>query len=162
MFPCAPSPAAQSSHTHLVPGPRLPLGRAGHSVAGPAALGPLAGAVLAVHGAVGAVVERLQAAHRAQLVAGGAAGFGAMLPLVRRPAAGVGEGVSDTARDGTPAHRAPPTPFLHRKPRFFPALWVRCLPGGHLRNLDASVLQLSNKNRSDTSVFLGLGIPPPR
>lgn len=90
MFPCPPSPGAQSSHTHLVPGPRLPLGRAGQSVAGPAALGPLAGAVLAVHGAVGAVVERLQAAHGAELVAGGAAGFGAMLPLFRRPAAGVG------------------------------------------------------------------------
>ena len=55
-------------------------------------------------------MERLQAAHRAQLVAGGAAGFGAMLPLVGRPAAGVGEGVSDTVRDGTPARRAPPVP----------------------------------------------------
>lgn len=107
--------------------------------------------MLAVHGAVGAVVERLQAAHRAQLVAGGAAGFGAMLPLFRRPAAGVGVRASVAlSAMVTPAHRAPP--FLHRKPRFFSALWVRCHPG-HFRNLDASVLQLSNKNRSDTSVF---------
>lgn len=101
-----PSPAPQSSHTHLVPRPRFPRGRAGHSVAGPAALGPVARAVLAVHRAVGAVVERLEAAHRAQLVAGSAAGFGAVLPLFRRPAAGGGrEGLTSAME--TPGHRAP-------------------------------------------------------
>ena len=86
----SPPPPGPSEFTHLVPRPRFPLGRAGHSVTGPAALRPVARAVLAVHRAVGAVVERLEAAHRAQLVAGSAAGFGAVLPLFSRPAAGVG------------------------------------------------------------------------
>lgn len=80
----------QNWHTHLTPGPCFPLGWAGHSVTGPAALGTVTHAVLAVHGAVGAVVEGLEAAHGAQLVAGTPTGFGAMLPLVCCPAVGMG------------------------------------------------------------------------
>ena len=83
----------RASHAHLIPGPRLPLGGAGRSVAGPAVLGPVPRAVLAVHRAVGAVAQRLQAAHGAELVAGTSAGFGAMLPLFRDPAAAWGLGL---------------------------------------------------------------------
>lgn len=80
----------QNSDTHLIPGPRFPLGRAGYSVTRPAALRTLTRAVLAVYGAVGAVMERLQAAYGAKLIAGTPTGFGAMFPLFRYPAVGVG------------------------------------------------------------------------
>jgi len=69
----------------LVPGPCFPVGGAGHAVAGPPVVGPVGRAVLAVHRAVGAVVERLQAAHGAELVAGTPAGSGAVLPLLGHP-----------------------------------------------------------------------------
>lgn len=81
---------ARDSCAHLIPGPRFPVGGAGHAVTGPPVLGPLGRAVLAVHGAVGAVVERLKAAHGAELVARTAAGFGAVLPLLGHPAAARG------------------------------------------------------------------------
>lgn len=84
--PTAPRQRTQNSHTHLVPGPRFPLGRAGHSVTRPAALWTAPHAVLAVHRAVGAIVGRLEAAHGAELIAGTAAGFGAVLPFFCRPA----------------------------------------------------------------------------
>lgn len=78
-----------SSHTHLTPGPGFPLSWAGHSVTRPAALGAVSHTVLAVHRAVGAVMEGLKAAHGAKLVAGTPTGFGAMLPLFCYPAVGV-------------------------------------------------------------------------
>ena len=84
--PRPPSQRTQNSHTHLVPGPRFPLGRAGHSVTRPAALRTATHAVLAVHRAVGTIVGWLEAAHGAELVAGTAAGFGAVLPFFCRPA----------------------------------------------------------------------------
>lgn len=80
----------QNSHTHLIPGPRFPLGRAGHSVTRLAALRTVTHAVLAVHRAIGAIMEWLKAAHGAKLVAGTPTGFGAMLPLFRYPAVCVG------------------------------------------------------------------------
>lgn len=80
----------QNSHTHLTPGPRFPLGWAGHSVTRPAALGAVTHTVLAVHRAVGAIMEGLKAAHSTKLVAGTPTGFGAMLPLFCYPAVGVG------------------------------------------------------------------------
>lgn len=73
--------------THLGPGSRPPGGHAGHSVAGPAALGFLPAAVLAVDGAVGALVEELDTAHRADLIAQTATGLGAVLPVLRNPSA---------------------------------------------------------------------------
>lgn len=77
--------ALPTGYGTLTPGPRFPLGGAGHPVAGPAVVRPLARAVLAVHGAVGAVQEGLKAAHGAQLVAGAPAGPGAVLPGLRHP-----------------------------------------------------------------------------
>lgn len=74
-----------AGHGALTPGPRFPLGWAGHSVTRPAALGSVAHTVLAVHRAVGAVMEGLEAAHGAKLVAGTPTSFGAMLPLFRYP-----------------------------------------------------------------------------
>lgn len=80
----------QNSHTHLIPGPRFPLGRAGHSITRPAALGTVTHTVLAVHRAVGAIVEGLKAAYGAKLIAGTPTGFAAVLPLFCYPAVGVG------------------------------------------------------------------------
>lgn len=74
------------SHTHLIPGSCFPLSRAGHPVAGPAALGTLPNTVLAVHRAVGAIVEWLKAADSAQLEARAAAGLGAVFPVFCHPA----------------------------------------------------------------------------
>lgn len=73
---------------HLIPGPCFPLGWAGDSVTGPAALRSLPQAVLAVHRAVGTIMEWLQAAHSAELVAGVAAAFAAVFPFLCCPAVG--------------------------------------------------------------------------
>lgn len=83
--------ATHALHTHLIPWPRLPLGRTWHSVTGPAALGTFPYTELAVHRAVGAILERLQAAHGAELIARTPAGFGAVFPRLCYPAVGGGE-----------------------------------------------------------------------
>lgn len=74
---------------HLRPGSGFPRGRAGHSVAGPAALRAMAAAVLGMDRAVPPIGKGLKATHGAQLVARVPTGFCAVLPLVCRPA---GEG----------------------------------------------------------------------
>lgn len=84
-------PALLFLWVYLRPGSCPPRGHAGHSVTGPPALRLLPTAVLAVYGAVGAFVEELHAAHGADLVAQAAAGFGAVLPVLRNPSAANGE-----------------------------------------------------------------------
>lgn len=73
---------------HLRPGPHHPpLGGAGVSVADPAGFGPVVVAVLVVDGAGGVVLQWLHAAHRADLHPRLSAGFAAVLPVSRHPAA---------------------------------------------------------------------------
>lgn len=74
--------------THFIPGPCFPLGGAGDSVTGPAALRTLPQTVLAVHRAVGTIMEGLEAAHSAELVARGAAALATVFPFFRCPAVG--------------------------------------------------------------------------
>lgn len=81
---------AQNSHTYLTPGSCFPLRWAGHSVTGPAALGTVTHAVLAVHRAAGAIMEWLKAAYSTKLIARTSTGFGAVFPFFCYPAVGAG------------------------------------------------------------------------
>ena len=75
---------------YLCPGSHPPLGGAGPPVAGPAGLGAVVVAVLAVDGAHGVVVRRLDAADGADLLPRAAARLAAVLPLPGHPAMGNG------------------------------------------------------------------------
>lgn len=61
------------------------MGRAGHSVAGTPGLRFLSAAILAVDGAICALMQRLDAAHGADLVTKVSACFSAVLPLLGYP-----------------------------------------------------------------------------
>lgn len=69
----------------LRPGSNPPMGRAGHSVAGTSGLGFLSTAILAVDGAICALMQELNAAHGADLVAKVSACLGAVLPFLSYP-----------------------------------------------------------------------------
>lgn len=71
--------------THLRPCPRPPLGGACGVVTGLPGVRPILGAVFAVDGPVGAVVERLHALHHPGLVAELPAGLTAGTPLLHHP-----------------------------------------------------------------------------
>lgn len=87
---CQPRLLGQAAH--LGPGPGFPRRGAWCPVAGAPALGAIPAAELGGDGAVGAVWKRLDAAHRAELVARIPTGFGAVFPLICCPA-GKGNGV---------------------------------------------------------------------
>lgn len=70
---------------HLRPRPCPPLGRAHGVVTGSPHLGTILGAVFAVYGPVGAVVERLHALHHSALVAELSTGLTAGTPLFHHP-----------------------------------------------------------------------------
>lgn len=137
----------QNLHTHLVPRPCLPLGGAGHPVTRPAALRTLAQAVLAVHGAVSAIEERLEAAYRTELIARTAAGFGAVLPLFRGPAAGVWVKIEH----GNGVGGGMVWPFLHSKVSPFCSL--SDMPPRGRAAVPRKVLELPNNNRPGASIF---------
>ena len=97
---------AQAQH-HLIPGSCFPLSWTGHSVTGPAALRTVSQAVLAVHRAVGAILQWLEAAPGAQLVPGAATASATVLPFIRCPAVGArgsGEGDSEHPHGATPRY----------------------------------------------------------
>lgn len=69
----------------LRPGSNPPVCRAGHSVAGTSGLGFLSTAILAVDGAICALMQELNTAHGADLVTQVSACFGAVLPFLSYP-----------------------------------------------------------------------------
>lgn len=79
-----PSTAA----SHLRPRPCPPLGGAYGVVAGSPGLGPVLGAVFAVHRLVGAIVQHVHALHSSGLVAQLPAGLAAGTPLLHHPPEG--------------------------------------------------------------------------
>lgn len=100
-----PSPA------HLRPSARPPLCGTGQAAAGPARLGPLAGAVFGVQGSVGAVLQALHALHRPRLHPQLAAGPAAGTPFLGHPAArGWKDGHREGVKRGCPTREAASIP----------------------------------------------------
>lgn len=81
-------------------------------VAGSPGLGPVLGAVFAVHGLVGAVVQRLHALRGSGLVAELPAGLAAGTPLVHHPPEGTGTLFSGVRRPLPARHSSG---YLHRR-----------------------------------------------